>query len=420
MVRGKPVIDVYDGGWSGIARRSGFRWSAILWLYRNLRYIPTLSTRKPLSKAVYDRLAGLSVLVLVVFLLLTATAAAILCALVLFWFSSEASPPARLSFVALLGTNIVEGALIWFVWVATYRGIRERLTRREPQKIEARLDARRHERSFRFRRWLYEHEPFIDRLLQFSRLAFPASFWFLIVTTLISGIGKTTGVPRPVLGVTEICILLIPVIAALWRFSALLEDLFGDIELYAVEDTLGRGKSATRALVRDEVESALKRAVLARPFGRAYANIVLIGHSLGSALDYDVLISQADRALAGDTEAPKALRAIRSLIVYGSPIDLFKRYFEVRGSDERHRREAVGEKLFGSGIQIGKATIAVRILNVWAAEDPISNPISEAVAPKVRNVRVRCGIFPFAHIHYTSPSNREFWQSVLPEITGVA
>lgn len=145
--------------------------------------------------------------------------------------------------------------------------------------------------------------------------------------------------------------------------------------------------------------------------------IVVVAHSLGTAIAVDAILAEARdaRALQGDEHTRQLLnhRKITHVVTYGSPIDKIHYFFE--RDPEQHRYHRVVEDLRGDigtepfGNQNGRAW--VHWINFWDRADFISGTLespANRTHPRLRvdNVEVSSGPFlnPLqAHTGYLNP-----------------
>jgi hypothetical protein len=93
LVSARPIIHVFDAGWSGGARSRGFRWSAIPWLYRKLPFVWAVVAKEPAKKKFYDVLSVLAAIALAIFLAVVALfVIPFLCVKDLIWFLGLNAP----------------------------------------------------------------------------------------------------------------------------------------------------------------------------------------------------------------------------------------------------------------------------------------------------------------------------------------
>ena len=139
-----------------------------------------------------------------------------------------------------------------------------------------------------------------------------------------------------------------PVLVALSLFMRnFLIQYAGDVAVYAAPHRLDRFNDLrTRILecVLARARAVYEATVDGRPY---YSKVLIVGHSLGSVISYDVL----NRLLSEDEAAEKAkrtksIRGVRErtglLLTFGSPLDKFAYLFAVQGQGQTFEaREAL-------------------------------------------------------------------------------
>lgn len=111
--------------------------------------------------------------------------------------------------------------------------------------------------------------------------------------------------------------------------------------------------------VRDIVSDAISRA------GAQAEKVILIGHSLGSVIAFDV----ASAALSGNESS-----CLAALVTMGSPLNWVA---EIRGAE--------------SSISVSPRIESIPWVNFWDAEDPVSEfkKLDTGLYPDVRNIEVK-------------------------------
>lgn len=401
---GVPQLDVYEVAWSATVRHGRFRWSAMWWMARNVRSMLSVIAVSPFDKALAD-LAGAVLIALAILVTVAAAAyAALFVAVIAVWFAG-APAPYRINFLgSLAGTLfILAGAkLVWMFLHVRPAGM--------PSRAVVHARTRTGNPRRRFWQSVYDRAPELTTFGSGLSCAVTASYWFVVVTTIAKVLSEDGRVPRAVAGPVMAVILAIAVVTALLWWFSFLEDKFGDIEVFAAEDPRVYKHVEQRAHIVEHIRSIVAAVTVSSPYQR----VVLVAHSLGSALLADYLADDADRAASNDAAAGARLRRVDQVIVYGSPIVAFRRYFSMNASDERRRRENVFAQLVGPGIAARGGTIRVEVLNVWCCGDPISNPFPNELG-RCANRKIG-GAFAVAHVRYTA--SREFWTCVLPALLG--
>lgn len=403
---GVPQLDVYEVPWSATVRYGTFRWSSIAWMAKNVRNLGSVISFRPPAKGLSDTAAA-AVLGAAVFSTVASVAFAVFVAfLVLIWFAA-ATVAQRIGFVSSFVPALMLLALIQLVMFFFDQKLGASPS---PDVVDARTGA--HHPRRRFWRLVYDRMPEFNAFGALLRRARIAVFWFIIIGNTVLSLEQSRYVPRSVVGPVVAALLAIGIVVALVRWFCVLEDLFGDVEVFAAEDPLDGKQVERRERIIDDIRSLIAAVGAARPGGRLYDRVVLVAHSLGSALLADCLADDADRAALGDEDAIARLRRVNRLVVYGSPIASFRRFFASRASDERRRREARFAQLAGIGVVATSSMLKLDILNIWCCADPVSNPFpAEFGSCENREVR---GVWGMAHVRYTS--SRKFWACVLPAL----
>ena len=125
----------------------------------------------------------------------------------------------------------------------------------------------------------------------------------------------------------------------------------------------------------DEIRTVVRKAI-ARAKERA-DNVVLIGHSLGSVIAYDVAVEEL---------AKKGNGRLAALVTMGSPLNWVT---EIR-------------KVGSNGWKPMPCTRAFPWINFWDPADPVpeNKELDDKVFPVVRNVKVESGQDIYAHCAY--------------------
>jgi hypothetical protein len=154
--------------------------------------------------------------------------------------------------------------------------------------------------------------------------------------------------------------LVIGVAAAVRSF---LIEYAGDIAAYVQPQILDRFYA-----LRQQIKEAVGRTATAIYKDPQYHDIILVGHSLGSVVVYDVLNRLIlDRQLAG-ADAPEVVARTKLLLTFGSPLDKTAFIFGAQGSG-REAREALA-----ASVQplITEPMVRPKWVNIWSPWDIIS------------------------------------------------
>src|SRR6266702_4090258 len=183
-----------------------------------------------------------------------------------------------------------------------------------------------------------------------------------------------------------------------------LVNFVGDIAVYVNADAKAKNFAARRAVLNGAV-SAINRILKDR--ARAYENVIVAGHSLGSVIAYDSLNELMNRCqtggdhdqaiyatpdqIVGDQPAGAAvhrgdLARIRGLVTFGSPLDKVHYFFREYVPENESARAQILSLLRSfrtrpSGSDYGIYRLEpyvanqlnnVKWLNAWSKQDPVS------------------------------------------------
>jgi hypothetical protein len=180
--------------------------------------------------------------------------------------------------------------------------------------------------------------------------------------------------PAPLWAAVMAIILLI-VLRGLRHYVSL---FLADVMFWAMRD-----EKDARYEKRMNIIAAAERAVLHVMADPQCGRIVVLGHSLGSAIAYNALIKIGQRSIAGGDRAKAAQIAdqigkISHFITFGSPIDRIHYFFDLHQS-RYHRFNRIFDRLQGSAaaspFYVG-GTQRVVWLNIWDDADPISSRLN--------------------------------------------
>jgi hypothetical protein len=191
----------------------------------------------------------------------------------------------------------------------------------------------------------------------------------------------------------------------------------GDVAAYVQPQTLDRF-FALRQAVKDAV-GGVARAIYRDP---QYHEIIMVGHSLGSVVIYDVLNRLIlDRQLA-IVDAPEVVKRTRLLLTFGSPLDKTAFIFGTQGSG-REPREALA-----ASVQplITDPAVRPKWINIWSPWDIVSGHLDYYDLPPdrttvknpnaVENMKDdRAVTLLAAHVEYWS--NPLLFQQILAHLT---
>jgi hypothetical protein len=135
-----------------------------------------------------------------------------------------------------------------------------------------------------------------------------------------------------------------------------LAESFGDVQVYSNRDE-NNDHFAARKAVTEAVEDVFSMIA-----GRKYEEVVVIGHSLGAVVAYDILDGLRYRD-------PILLGKVRALVTFGAALEKVDYFFDRKEKDHPERGDLV-ERAF-SGVARERSWI-----NLWYSNDVVANPIT--------------------------------------------
>jgi hypothetical protein len=177
---------------------------------------------------------------------------------------------------------------------------------------------------------------------------------------------------------------------------AFLIQYVGDVVVYLSGHTVSRFNE-----IRDDIQRVgirVGRAV----FGlKQYERVILVGHSLGSVVAYDLY-----NRLVNETGGTQVQQRTKLLITFGSPLDKTAFVFRTQATREADVREALTAAV--QPIIVDPANRPGRWVNIWSPRDWISGPINYYERPDegyVLNVVDREATLPLV-------AHAEYWKNV--------
>jgi hypothetical protein len=142
--------------------------------------------------------------------------------------------------------------------------------------------------------------------------------------------------------------------------------------------------------LRDEIKKVCSDVTRAVYNCGEYDRVVLVGHSLGSVVAYDVLNTLVNEEQLGKT--PDVIRRTAALVTFGSPLDKTAFVFRTQNVTEQYVREALASAVQPLIVSYGHRPPVW--LNIWSPNDIISGSlefydIPEADHPEPDERRVR-------------------------------
>jgi len=193
----------------------------------------------------------------------------------------------------------------------------------------------------------------------------------------------------------------------LWWLGRVLVHYVGDIALYVTSDTSSPFQRSRAAIKREGaalLEALLRGGETADDVAGAprYDAVVVVGHSLGSVIAYDLLntLSRAARAEGGAGSEP--ILKLRGLLTFGSPLDKVAYFFRERVSDDasvhaqllsqRHATKRRPSRRDDGPYRLAPYDVPLawlHWLHLHAVADPISDPLAFYDVDEVRHCPYR-------------------------------
>ncbi|MFH1691965.1 MAG: hypothetical protein ABIC68_05310 [Candidatus Omnitrophota bacterium] len=217
------------------------------------------------------------------------------------------------------------------------------------------------------------------------------------------------------------------VIPPLWRkISAFLKkpvvDFFGDVVLYTSSDQ----KSKFFPVRQKILDEAVKKVTYILK-DMDYDEIVLVGHSLGTVIAYDVL-DRLNKQMNVDAELCQYAPRLKGLVTFGSPLDKIAFFFDEKiNKKSQSIRYAIVSQLHGfKRVVVDSEALEngvkpcfehVKWLNFWTKGDPVCDSLSayrdveniEMVFPvKSKNPITNHGLYWQSHQMYQQIINAFF------------
>jgi hypothetical protein len=413
-----PRLDIREGYWSPHSKGVVSTFAAIMWV---LRMIPRIASVSPStgrwSKMFADAAYILSLAALVAALIIFSVVIGFVLLIVL--AQLFAVPPAYAfvhlaTFLLIMGISVVLIMLVlWFPSeFAKHIDVDENRARRDC------ADTSKRSRAWRV---FYSIIPVMRSLAAPLGMLRTAVLWFLALGGVLRGIYAlhlSSGQTQAYAALVIMGALILLIVKILKHLAV----LFGDIEAYTTRDDNDPLSSVRKSILKD-VSAVFVGDVLEGNDGAAYDRVVLMGHSLGSQINYDVLVGLAELvARKGRSQekdiAIRVLSTVSDFVTYGSPINKISRYFKDQrlAPSDKWRRD-IAEKLFGDGLPVdpdnpNAAMIRIRWTNYWCTADPISDPIRIGGTDRdgvVTNRKLSWQPPLIAHVTYLA--SRRFWDA---------
>jgi len=227
----------------------------------------------------------------------------------------------------------------------------------------------------------------------------------LAVLWVLRGLGAApriaTRLPKQLQPTWENALALIPVVLAALGIKRFLADHVGDVQQYVSyeeTDSLYERRQRVLAAATRQLEHVLR--------DEACRRVVIVAHSLGTAIAFETLRDLAERNIAHEgadpMKGPVPLHKVEHLITLGSPIDKINYFFVITQSRyviyevlARTLRGDIGSAPFS---KVGRQP-HVHWINYWDLGDPIGGSLQSVTGDAlgrhdVDNVRVVNGVIP--------------------------
>lgn len=393
---GVEQVDVLEFAWQHLVQGRIRAWQVLSWvlatglapldLRRHWRILREAGATPPAAAAVVARQAGLAALLLGAVLLTLALLGTALSALPRAWPSLRdagaavalvASPWALLSVALSLVVALIAASLLW-------NALRDLTT-----SARLRLE---HERAGLTWAGSYGGEvrswavaalllAALAALLALLSGSWSRATW----SALLEPLGQLLVAPGVLAALAAA--------VALSLGARLLVRYVGDIALYVTSDTSSpfhRSRAAIKAAGGALLDDLLRFGETPSADERPYDAVVLVGHSLGSVIAYDLLNQASRRARAeGDARGPAPLLKLRGLLTFGSPLDKVAYFFRERVDDgasvhaqllsQRHATKRRPSRRDDGPYRLSRYEVPLtwlRWLHLHAPADPISDPLA--------------------------------------------
>jgi hypothetical protein len=193
---------------------------------------------------------------------------------------------------------------------------------------------------------------------------------------------------------------LILLFVVMWVAKRVFVDYLGDVEVYTSGSDVARNHEVRREIIertREKLAYILYGETWSRrPQERKeseYDEVVIVGHSLGSVIAYDVLCDMLRKE--GGNDAVRARARIRHLFTVGSPLDKIWYFFRERPDPSSIIHQGILARLKGvkaSGIDDSPLS-DLSWTNLWCWTDWVSGPL-EMYGDQVVNVHVDSLLWP--------------------------
>ena len=197
-------------------------------------------------------------------------------------------------------------------------------------------------------------------------------------------------------------------------FPDLLIDYLGDVAAYCAPD-----ERSPHFAVRQKIISAGSDLLLTLLRQPQYERIIIVGHSLGSVIAYD-LLARVNRRINVEPDLLVLAPKLQGLVTLGSPLDKTAFFYQQQG-DGQDIRSAINTQLYGFRRKlpeaepvhsdIGNQLGALRWVNFFNTLDPVSSALE--VYSDVLNVDLPSALEhrAWSRLGRAWESHLAYWQS---------
>ena len=171
-----------------------------------------------------------------------------------------------------------------------------------------------------------------------------------------------------------------------------LVDFLGDVTLYTTTDTCSRHYEVRQQIL----DGAVMKAKLLLE-DEDYDEVILLGHSLGSVIAYDV-VDRLNKETNVRPDFVPCSEKLKGLITFGSPLDKIAFFFDEKISKDQQvrrdlvsqlhsfRRRYVSQEVLKNDIRQNMGNVAW--INFWIKQDPVCGSLD--VYQPVKNIELEC------------------------------
>lgn len=189
-------------------------------------------------------------------------------------------------------------------------------------------------------------------------------------------------------------------------------DYIGDVEVYISGSDIGRDYRTRREIIgraRAKLEYILRRVAAEEeqhhPERPLYDSVIVVGHSLGSAIAYDLLCRMLRPEAGKDSRG--ARERVTHFITVGSPLDKIWYFFRDRSHSRNPIYQGILAKLKGTKTAGDRDSplASLEWSNLWCLTDVISGGLEE-YGDEIENIHVNGLIWPplVNHVRYWTSS----------------